>query len=180
MLRSRLVKPASTLSLRSAAPPTACVQQRTRAETAYRFGVSVFVAAVLGAQAATLWVTAQHAGYLRGKLFPILEYPMYAPAHYEGERVTASWLLEAVLSDGRSLAIPREQLQVDIFDFVRIVQSALQHDRAATATLLGLVRERVPGADRIREVRIKNYPVQLTRDGPKPLASEVVMTIPLS
>jgi hypothetical protein len=42
------------------------------------------------------------------------------------------------------------------------------------------VREHVPGAGLIRELRIKNYPVQLTRNGPKPMSSEIVMTIPLS
>ena len=152
----------------------------SRAQVCYRAGISVFVTALLGAQASTLWVTAQHGTFLRSKLFPILEYPMYAPAHYEGERVTASWLLEGALADGKSIAIPRELLQVDIFDFVNIVQSTLQHDRTATATLLGLVRQHVAGAERIRELRIKDYPVQLTRNGPRPLASEIVMTIPMS
>lgn len=150
------------------------------AHICYRTAISVFVTAVLGAQAATLLVTAQHASFLRSKLFPILEYPMYAPAHYEGERVTASWLLEGVLADGKTVVIPREQLQVDIFDFVNIVQSTLQHDPAATGVLTGLVREHVPGAGLIRELRIKNYPVQLTRNGPKPMSSEIVMTVPLS
>ena len=105
---------------------------------------------------------------------------MYAPAHYEGERVTASWLLEGVLADGKTVVIPREELQVDIFDFVNIVQSTLQHDRAATDVLLGLVREHVPSAELIRELRIKNYPVQLTRTGPRAITSQIVMTIPLS
>lgn len=146
----------------------------------YRAGVSLFVATVLGAQAATLFVTVQHGSFLRGKMFPILEYPMYAPAHYEGERVTASWLLEGVLADGKTVVIPREELQVDIFDFVNIVQSTLQHNRAATGVLLGLVREHVPGAELIRELRIKNYPVQLTRTGPRTMPSEIVMTVPLS
>lgn len=153
---------------------------KSGAEICYRTGVSVFLAAVLGAQAATLLVTAQHGSFLRSKLFPILEYPMYAPAHYEGERVTASWLLEGALADGKTVNIPREQLQVDIFDFVNIVQSTLQHDPAATGVLTGLVREHVPGAGLIRELRIKNYPIQVTRAGPKPMESEIVMTIPLS
>jgi hypothetical protein len=117
--------------------------------------------------------------FLRSKLYPILEYPMYAPAHYNGERVTASWLIDGVLPDGKLVSITGEQLHVDIFDFINIVQSALQGDAKEIGTLRELVRERVPGADRIQELRIKNYPLKLTRDGPKPLPSEVVMTIPL-
>jgi hypothetical protein len=144
----------------------------------YRTGISVFVGALLAAQAATLPVTAMHASFLRSRLFPILEYPMYAPAHYAGERVTASWLLEGVLDDGKTISISKEQLGVDIFDFANIIQPVLKHDPAATQTLFEALRDHVPGADRIRELRIKSYPMQVTRDGPKVLPSEVVMTLP--
>jgi hypothetical protein len=145
----------------------------------YRAAVSVFIIAVLSAQAATIPVTAMRGSFLRSKLYPILEYPMYAPAHYNGERVTASWLIEGVLPDGKTVGITNEQLHVDIFDFITIVQSALQGNPRETGTLRELVRERVPGAERIQELHIKSYPMQVTRDGPKPLPSELVMTIPL-
>ena len=145
-----------------------------------RIGASVFVAAVLFAQTATIPIMAMHGTFLRSKLFPILEYPMYAPAHYESERVSASWLIEGVLPSGKTLAISKEQLQVDIFDFVNIVQGTMQHDPKATATLRQLVRERVVGSEQLQELRIKNYPMQVTRDGPKALPSEVVMTLPMS
>jgi hypothetical protein len=145
----------------------------------YRIAVSVFVTALLAAQAATLSVTALHGSFLRSKLYPILEYPMYAPAHYNGERVTASWLIEGVLADGKTVSITDDQLHVDIFDFINIVQSALRGDPREIAALRELVRDRIPGADRIQELRIKNFPLQVTRDGAKPLPSDVVMTIPL-
>lgn len=153
--------------------------ESSRLNSLYRVGVSVFVGAVLAAQAATLPITAMHAGFLRSKLFPIIEYPMYAPAHYEGERVTASWLIEGVLSDGRAINVSKEQLGVDIFDFANIMQPVLQHDPSATQSLVAMVRERVPGAERFDELRIKSYPMQVTRDGPKPLPSEVIVTIPI-
>jgi len=145
----------------------------------YRTGVSVFVAAALAAQAATIPVTAMHGSFLRSKLFPILEYPMYAPAHYEGERVTASFLLEGVLQDGKIIPITREQLGVDIFDYVDIVQTAMRPEPAAAQTLLDVIHQHIPGADQFQEVRIKSYPMQVTRDGPKPLPSQVMKTIPL-
>ena len=146
---------------------------------AYRTAVSVFVIAILAAQAATIPVTAMHGSFLRSKLYPILEYPMYAPAHYDGERVTASWLIEGLLPDGKTVSITNDQLHVDIFDFINIVQSALQGDSRQIDTLRELVRDRVPGADRIHALRFKNYPLKVTRSGPQPLPSEVVMTIPL-
>jgi hypothetical protein len=146
---------------------------------AHRTAVSVFVAAVLCAQAATIPVTAMRGTFLRSKLYPILEYPMYAAAHYDGERVTASWLLEGVLPDGGTVSISNDQLHVDVFEFINIVQSTLRGNPGGIGTLRELIRNRVPGADRLRELRIKNYPVKVTRDGPKPLPSEVVMTLAL-
>jgi hypothetical protein len=151
----------------------------SRQAALYRIGVSVFVAVVLAAQAATFPITAIHGSFLRSKLFPILEYPMYAVAHYEGERVTASWLIEGVFDDGKTINISKEQLGVDIFDLANLMGPVLQRQPAGTRTLLGLVQERVPEADRLQELRIKSYPMQVTRDGPKALPSEVLVTIPV-
>jgi hypothetical protein len=145
----------------------------------HRFAVSIFIVAVLAAQAATLIVTATRGTYLRSRAYPILEYPMYAPAHFEGERVSASWLLEGVLGDGKTIDISADQLHVDVFDFVNIVQSALSGSANGRNTLRELVLGHVPGADQLKEIRIKNYPMKVTRDGPQPLPSEVVMIIPL-
>jgi hypothetical protein len=107
----------------------------------------------------------------------VLEYPMYAPAHYEGERVVASWLLEGVYSDGQKIDISKDLLKIDIFDFVHTVEGTLNGDPNTTATLVTLIRERVPNAARLSEIRIKNYPVRLTRNGPAPMPSEVVKTM---
>ena len=149
-----------------------------RRERLYRALVSTFVAFVLAAQIATIPVTATHGTYLRDRGFPVLEYPMYAPAHYEGERVIASWLIEGVLENGQSISITKEMLQVDIFDFVRIVEGVLADNENSTQALWALIRSHVPEANQIREIRIKNYPLRVTRDGPVPDPSEVVKTLP--
>src|SRR5579872_3939485 len=150
-----------------------------RSEKVYRTIVSAFVAVVLLAQAATVFVTATRGTYLRDRLFPVLEYPMYAPAHYEGERVIASWLLEGVYGDDLKIDIPKEMLKIDIFDFVHTVEGTINGNPNTTATLVTLVREHVPNAAQLTEIRIKNYPVRLTRNGPQPMPSEVVKTLPL-
>jgi hypothetical protein len=152
---------------------------RAKCAAWYRAGVTIFVAAVLFAQAATLAVTATRGTYLRDRLYPILEYPMYAPAHYEGERVTASWLLEGELANGSTISITSDALRLDIFDFVNIMQAVLHGKAQALATLRQLVRDRVPGADQIRVVRVKDYPLKVTRNGPEPLPSDVIMTFTL-
>jgi hypothetical protein len=104
---------------------------------------------------------------------------MYSPAHYEGERVTASWLIDGVLADGQTINISRESLQIDIFDFTRIMHAALNGDRNATQTLEALIRTHAANASDIREIRVKNYPMRVTRDGPAPMPSEVVATMPM-
>ena len=143
----------------------------------YRTGVTIFIATMLLAQAATLPVTATRSTFLRNRAYPILEYPMYASAHYEGERVNASWLIEGALVNGGTISISNEQLHVDIFEFVNIVQAVLHGSTAASGTLRELIRDHVPAADQIRELRIMNLPIKITRGGPQPLPSEVVMTI---
>lgn len=148
-----------------------------RSEKLYRTIVSAFVAVVLFAQAATILVTATRGGYLRDRLFPVLEYPMYAPAHYEGERVTASWLLEGVYRDGLTIDITDDMLKIDIFDWVHTVEGTIAGNPNTTATLLTLIRERVPNAAQLTELRIKNYPVRVTRNGPQAIPSEVVKTM---
>ena len=148
-----------------------------RSEKLYRTIVSAFVAVVLFAQAATILVTATRGGYLRDRLFPVLEYPMYAPAHYEGERVTASWLLEGVYRDGLTIEITDDMLKIDIFDWVHTLEGTLDGNPNTTATLVTLIREHVPNAAQLSELRIKNYPVRLTRNGPQKIPSEVVKTL---
>jgi hypothetical protein len=148
-------------------------------EKLYRTIVSAFVGLVLFAQASTVLVTATRGTYLRERLFPVLEYPMYAYAHYDGDRVVASWLLEGVYPAGETISISKEMLRVDIFDWVNIVQGAMAGYASSTATLMTLIREHVPNAAQLAELRIKNYPVRITRNGPAAMPSEVVKTLPV-
>jgi hypothetical protein len=104
---------------------------------------------------------------------------MYAPAHYEGERVIASWLLEGVYRDGMTIDISKEMLRIDIFDWVHTIEGTLAGNPNTTATLMTLIRERVPNPSQLTELRIKNYPVRLTRHGPQAIPSEVVKTLPM-
>lgn len=150
---------------------------RENLERGYRVAVSIFVFAILAAQAATLPVTASGRTIIRSKLFPILEYPMYAIAHYEGDRVTGTWILEGVYPDGRTLNITQENLRLSTWDFIRVVQHAVRKLPGSQDRLVGLIRSRLPDGRIIREVRIKNYPIKVTRHGPQPMPSEVVMKV---
>lgn len=140
---------------------------------------SFFIAGVLLIQAGTLGVTAVHAHFLHSKLFPFIEYPMYAPAHYEGERVTASWLLEGQLPEGHGVPVTKEGLGIDIFDFNRLVQATLEGDKEQAQVLRRLVRERIPQGERFTVLIIKSYPVRVTRDGPQPLPAETALIVPM-
>ena len=135
---------------------------------------------MLAAQASTLLVTAASSSVLRSKLYPFIEYPMYGIAHYEGERVTATWLLEGVYNDGRAVSITREMLGLSIWDYNRVIQSAMADHRGAVDAFREIIRERVPAANDIQAVRINSYAIKVTHDGPAHEPSEFAMTVPMN
>ena len=85
----------------------------TARETLYRRLATTFIAVVLFAQAATIPFTAARKGDLLWlRLYPILEYDMYREKHQEGDRVQASYLIEAEFADGQILPITQEMLNL--------------------------------------------------------------------
>jgi hypothetical protein len=156
-----------------------------RRDRIYRRLVSVFLVLTLGTQIATLGVTAVRPGWLTAKLYPIIEYPMYAPAHYEGERVTGRWLLRGVLASGGEIEITEQSLRTSIWDFILltdpIATGTPNSPRTLTAIqrLVAVVREREPRARELKMLRIESYPLKVTRNGAEKIPSETVVSIPM-
>jgi len=153
---------------------------RSTRDRLYRTGVSIFVIGMLAAQASTLLVTATAKSVLRSKLYPFIEYPMYGIAHYEGERVTATWHLEGVYNDGHTIDISQEMLNLSIWDYNRIIQATMASQKGAADAFREVMRERVPGSAELQQVRIKSYAIKVTRHGPEEIPSEVPMTVPMT
>jgi hypothetical protein len=148
--------------------------------------VSGFIALVLGAQIATLGVTVIRPGALAGKLYPIIEYPMYAFAHYDGERIKGRWLLRGVLADGEQLDINEQSLRISVWDYIDLLEPVVAlppnsvQQQTAIQTLITVVRERERRAGELKTLRIDSYPLKLTRHGGEPMPSETVMSIPMA
>jgi hypothetical protein len=157
-----------------------------RPERNYRALIATFLVLTLGAQIASLGVTIVRPGSLTAKLYPIIEYPMYARAHYDGERVIGRWLLKGVLANGNQIDITEQSLRVSGWDFILLTdQVALGKPGApqtqrAIDTLVTMVKQRVSEASAIRELRIDNYPMKVTRHGAQWTASETVLSIPMA
>jgi hypothetical protein len=155
-------------------------------ERIYRRVASGFIVAVLGAQAATLAITAITPGRLLGRFYPIIEYPMYAQAHHDGERVTGRWLLRGVLADGNELDITEDSLHISVFSFAVLTQQVADatpdspESQDAIKTLISIVRERESRASEIKMLRIDSYPMIVTRNGAQTVPSETVISIPMS
>jgi hypothetical protein len=157
----------------------------TRLDRDYRALVSTFILLTLGAQTATFGVTLVSPGWLTSKLYPIIEYPMYAQAHYDGERVTGRWLLRGVLANGELIDITEQSLRVSLWDFILLtdpVAVGLPNEPktlGAIRKLIAVVKAREPRASEIKLLRIDSYPMKVTRHGPEKIPSETVATIPM-
>jgi len=152
----------------------------TAQERLYRGLVSLFVGGVLVAQAATVPFTAVRNDVIANRLYPIVAYDMYREPHDEGERVDASWTLEAVQANGKAIELTCDMLKMSIWDWKRILRFASQGDQAnGIIPLKELVRQRAPGAEEYTELRVSSLPIRVTRNGPETIPSKVLITIPL-
>ncbi len=159
--------------------------EMARRERSYRRLASGFIILVLGAQAATLAVTAVSPGRLLARFYPIIEYPMYAGAHYENERVIGRWLLRGVLGDGSVVEINEQTLNLSLWNFVTLVDQVASgapgtaERQHAIDTLIAIVRERQSHGSEIKTLRIDSYPLKVTRHGAAPAPSETVWSMSL-
>lgn len=107
--------------------------------------------------------------------WPFLAYPMYAEAHFEGERIAVNHRIYAVTSDGvRHYLHPENDLKLYFWRHEGLARGAVQDDFEHNP-LPGLVKDLYPTVERIE---IEDYPMVITRDGPAPAPTKIVKTIP--
>lgn len=112
------------------------------------------------------------------KSFPFQHYPMYAEAHGEGEHVEVALTVYGRIADGAERRISQEDMNMPFFVFRRtFVQAILDGDLKRVGRLLAPY-ERLIGA-RLISVRIENYPVIVTRTGPRDVPAETIKTLEL-
>jgi hypothetical protein len=139
---------------------------------AYVVSASCFIAAVLLGQAYVTFspVLGSNAGF---RFWPIVTYAMYSRAHYEGETVEVYDLLEGTLNDGTVVEIPMDSLGLSIWYYRNMLKGLRNQDPVA----IKLLTSRFRWGDDLAEVRIKSYPLMVTRDGPAEKPSELLYSL---
>jgi hypothetical protein len=107
-------------------------------------------------------------------LTPFLSYPMYSKAHFEGERLDVNHRVYAVLKSGERRYIdPDEDLNVDFWRYERRFVTPLIKGRSdEVAPFVDAVVARYPD---VTALEVDNYPMIITRAGPKPAPSQTIV-----
>lgn len=133
-----------------------------------RFGlISALILAVL--------VTQIYTGFRKGyKWWPFLAYPMYAEAHFENERIGVENYMYAVTPKGRIYLHPDRDLHLGFWRYDGVARGLRDGKLKQNSGALALIRSVHPDIERLE---IEDYPVIITRDGPKPAPKKIVATI---
>lgn len=142
--------------------------------TAYRILVSVFVAFVLAFQAIISFgpIVGVNVGTL---YWPLVNYAMYSRSFQEGDFIDYYRLLEGVTGDGRTIAIPMESLGLHLWHYRTLVRDL---EGGRKEAFEHVYRSLPPGTE-LTEIRVRSFPVIVTRDGPVEQGSKLLATIPV-
>lgn len=141
---------------------------------AYRYLVTGFVVFVLGFQA--LISFGPIVGLNLGTLYwPLLNYAMYSRSFKEGDFVDYYRLLEGVTPEGDVVAIPMESTGLHLWHYQDLVRDL---ERGRVEAFEHIYRS-LPDGILLTEIRVRSFPVAVTRDGPVEKESILLATIPV-
>ena len=141
---------------------------------AYRYLVTGFVVFVLGFQAAISF--GPIVGVNLGTLYwPLLNYAMYSRSFKEGDFVDYYRLLEGVTRDGDVVSIPMESTGLHLWHYQDLVRDL---ERGRIEAFEHAFRS-LPEGTVLTEIRVRSFPVAVTRDGPVEKDSMLLATIPV-
>lgn len=133
-----------------------------------RLFISVVIVGILSIQAGAGFVDTGRWGW------PLLAYPMYRTAHYEGERLHDDLTAYAILADSRRIAIDRSELNMGFWLHWYNVVTPIQNARL---DLLQPVLQRYCERfeNQVIKLHLEDRGVAIGRDGPiEGLPPEVV------
>jgi hypothetical protein len=124
-----------------------------------RLFVSAAIVAILSIQAVAGFVDTGRWGW------PLLAYPMYKRAHYEGERLHDELTAYAVLADAKRVAIKRSDLAMDFWLYWYNVVTPIQNARV---DLLQPVLQRYceQSDNQVIKLHLEDRGAAIGRDGP--------------
>ncbi len=144
-------------------------------DRAYQFAVSAFVAFVLIFQA--IISLGPIAGIEIGtRYWPLLNYAMYSRSFREGDTVNIYYLLDGVRQDGSIVEISMDTVGMHLWHYRKLVDDL----RAGRPEAIDHVLRSVPPGIPLAEIRVKTFPVAVTRQGPREQASQVIDVVSLA
>lgn len=140
----------------------------------YRIVVSAFVGFVLIFQALIAFgpIVGVNLGV---KFWPLVNYAMYSRSFQEGDFIDYYRLLEGVDESGEVVPIPMESLGLHLWHYRDLVRDLERGRRDAFIVVL----DSLPDSTELREIRVKSFPVAVTRSGPVEQGSILLATIPV-
>jgi hypothetical protein len=124
-----------------------------------RLLVSMIIVAILSVQAVAGFVDTGRWGW------PLLAYPMYKWAHYEGERLRYDLTTYAVLADSTRVALDRSELNMDFWLYWYNVVTPIVHARLDL--LEPVLRPYCDEFDnQVVKLQLEDRGVAIGRDGP--------------
>jgi hypothetical protein len=131
----------------------------TRTGVLERLLVSAVIVAILSAQLVAGFVDTGRWGW------PILAYPMYETAHFEGERLDHELTTHAVLADSRRVEIKRSDLDMGFWIYWYNVVQPIRH--ADLDRLAGLIQHYCREYDnQLIRLEVQDLGIAIGRDGP--------------
>jgi hypothetical protein len=124
-----------------------------------RLFISVVIVGILSIQAVAGFVDTGRWGW------PLLAYPMYKTAHYEGERLDVELTAYAVLADSTRVPIHRSDLNMGFWLYWYNVVTPIQNARL---DLLQPVLQRYceKNGNQVTKLQLEDRGVAIGRDGP--------------
>jgi hypothetical protein len=121
--------------------------------------VSAVIVAILSVQAVAGFVDTGRWGW------PLLAYPMYKTAHYEGDRLDVDLAGYAVLADSTRVAMNRSDLNMDFWLYWYNVVQPIRHARL---DLLQPVLQRYceESDNQVVKLQVEDRGIAIGRDGP--------------
>ena len=110
------------------------------------------------------------------KWWPFLSYPMYATAHFEGERIKVNHRVYAVTPDGaRHYLDPDRDLKIGFWRYDKMARQLGVNHLEANAANLAAIKSLYPD---LTEIQVEDFPMIITRNGPAPAPRMVINTVP--
>jgi hypothetical protein len=139
--------------------------------------LSVVIITILGLQTGPIITQPMPEHYWGDKYWPFTNYPMYNRGRAEGDYVNVGNTIIATLDNGEQLTFSNKnpgKLGINFWNFFELCTNLLRpvgHNYVAKFTSLH------PLGDQMVKLEIYNYPVIVTRDGPKEAEQKLMKTI---